>query len=341
MSRRLLDRRGVIVALVIVLVASRLEAAHHGRRPGGHSSSLPIVTSPHDDIWMIDTSGCGDAGCCRQVTYNRHECGCWNPRGREQLMEGIRITPFQTTVVFVHGIRTDDEWALMRGLQVYTATVANRCPPEPIRWIIWHWPADASRRPLKDFKVQSQLADGEAALLAQFLAECPTQAPIVLVGYSLGAEIALTALEQAIGQRGGAASDSPSSPAAPRFRVALVAAAAPNRLGELFACPQFAYDHIDDFLVLYNPSDRALRFSYRLADHQPRSIGEIGLLDLCVLDDCGARVRQYDVAQLVGPRHSVDTYFASDFVCDQIHNVVWGLAPQELARSDAAREAAD
>jgi esterase/lipase superfamily enzyme len=125
--------------------------------------------------------------------YRLYQAGAWRALDDQAFRSAEQ--PPKTTVFFVHGLAVSASNALSEGWQVYSA-LAQRAPADlPIRFVIYSWPSDIGRHPLRAARSRHHQADFEGPRLAGLLNQLSPQTPISLVGHSSGARVVAAALE--------------------------------------------------------------------------------------------------------------------------------------------------
>jgi hypothetical protein len=169
--------------------------------------------------------------------------------------------------------------------------------------------------------VKFDFCDAQAYYLARFLGRLPSDAPVSLIGYSLGARMAIDALALLAGDRIADLGLPPEAVAQrmrqhPRpYRVVLVAAASDADWLLPGHRDAAALALVDRMLVTVNPCDRVLRRYPRLYGRGgPEAMGCVGpyvapgagtCAPPCAAprSDQGDKIEVIDVASSVGRRH--------------------------------------
>lgn len=156
-----------------------------------------------DEIWLVnardtateDDDDCdctpptitsGPMTCARMVECQFVDCDL------SKLIAAHTNDHSKATMIYVHGNRTDLEYAKSRALQMYE-NIFNQpgCKRVPVRLVIYAWKSESElSRVLPDFKVKSVRAYDIAPVLRGFLDQFPDR-NLVLMGYSLGAQMIL------------------------------------------------------------------------------------------------------------------------------------------------------
>ena len=159
---------------------------------------------PSDELWLVSSrdmpADCTDPSRldCRRSIGDE-----WEAATLDQVLASFNSNHEKQNVIFIHGDRTDEFWARRRGKQVYQATLGNRPEMPPVRFIIWAWPSEPDNeyaiRPFKDFAKSLDRSPVDGYWLGCFLSHLPADADPLLVSYSLGTQVVLTAISDLIG----------------------------------------------------------------------------------------------------------------------------------------------
>ncbi len=242
-----------------------------------------------------------------------HECQ-WRRVPIDEFVAAHAGDVGRLTIIYIHGNRTDYQWAVTRGKQVYQQIFGCCSQRPPVRFVIWHWPADPSRRYTRDLRQNAFRAPIEGQHLGWFLSQTDPGRPIGLIGYSLGAQVVLTGLEQTA-RAVGTLADGVS-----QRRVAIIAPAT-NCAWPNCCQKQLVADQFQKMVVINNASDLALRAYAAFCRHRNHCSGHKGVTGIAAL--YGENIVQYDVSAMVGPKHSIGNYVAPGFVQRQVREVMF------------------
>jgi len=184
-------------------------------------------------------------------------------------------------------------------------------PPElPLRFVIWSWPADRIRGPLRDVRTKAARTPLASYCLAWQLAQFDPQAPVGLMGFSFGARVITGSLHLLAGGRLGRLALPPTEPQArPPVRAVLMTAA----LDANWLVPGHRHGRaltaVDRLLLVNNSCDRAMKW-YPLLDRcrRPTPLGRWGLCCPWRLGPAAARIHQVDASCQLGPSHDFRSY---------------------------------
>ena len=206
-----------------------------------------------DEIWLV--SARQQSQC--ELTLQRLVDGQWVPAGIADLTDAHVLDQQRSSVVYVHGNRTDDDYARSRGLQFYENVFNGEAQSGPVRFVIFTWRSEREKiRPTLDFNVKLDRSVELGPTFANFLDKFQDRR-IVLAGFSLGSQVVLSGLVQLPSQ---AATDKVG-----KFQVALVtpalkAADASNSVASLPLNPTAAKT-----VVFVNRKDNAIRAAMLVA----------------------------------------------------------------------------
>ena len=211
------------------------------------------------------------------------------------------------TLVYVHGNRVARGEDRMRGLNVYQTLAARASGRGPIRMIIWSWPSEQIRGPVRDYKVKAARTRPAGWQLAWYLTQIHAQAPTTVMGYSYGARVATAALHiLGGGDLGGLRLPRTVQQPHRRFDVALIAAAVDASWIRPGGPNGRALARVNNLLLINNRLDPAMRFYHITFGRNTQALGYQGLL--------AARPRgrlwSLDATEPVGRSHALNNYLA-------------------------------
>lgn len=318
-------------------------AARGGDAPAQDArSSMPNACTPSDcglrdgdSLWLVRSR---DIFTCDSHEVPASALGVQQYRDQQwhaSDMDQLRTTAEQAmTVVYVHGNRADESSAITRGSVVYRLLADSPGAPA-LNLIVWSWPSDKIRGPMRDFRTKAARTDDEAWYLARMLEQLGPRSQVNLTGYSYGARI-ITGATNLVGggdlygrrladAEGNAA---PSLDAIPRYRVVLLAAALHNDwLIEGHFHGQ-SLDVVERMVVLFNPCDPALkRYDRVFPEGRPLALGAYGVAD-SALGANAERVEQWNVSAIIGRTHDEWAYLNAPWVAERLRA---GLLPPTSA----------
>ena len=274
-----------------------------------------------DELWMFSTRCLGHPGRCAQprLQVHRHD-GCrWRNATFDEFVAGT--DPSQITVIYLHGNRIESHEAPVTGAKFFRALRRGGEARAPLRQVIWSWPSDQVRGPVRDARIKGNRAHAEAYYLAWVLDRLPQSQRISLVGYSFGSRAILGALHLSAGGclfgHTLCREEHQAIPTQP-IRVSIMAAAAHSNWLTPNAPYGLALSRADRMLIYYNTSDPALRYYRVLGSGRAAALGYVGIAGLNCLGDNAQKIRQWNTAPAVGRTHDVNAYFCSEDVMRRV-----------------------
>lgn len=213
-----------------------------------------------DEIWLVSARDVQQPEC-GPCNFHQLKCsllhgGEFIPTELSSLTTAHQLDQAKSTVIYVHGNRTDLQYAKSRALQTYEILFQQReliqggCRP-PIRLVIFAWRSESELpRMAPDFKRKSERSYDLAPVFSHLLSQFSDRR-MLLLGYSLGGQIALRGvpLPEANDRKPG------------RYEVALIA---PSLTQAYIDCelPQVPFNAtIAKTTVFVNRNDRAIRIA--------------------------------------------------------------------------------
>lgn len=243
--------------------------------------------------WLVNTR---DVDCCENrgvPRFHRHDCDGLHPASADAFFSSLRADDI--LVIYVHGNRIDEQYALQRG-RAYDKILSDYGDGPHIKFLVWSWPADRIKGQIRDIRVKAARTDCEARILADFLGQVPPHVRLSLIGFSYGARIISGALHLQGRYRAGL-----------NARVAMLAAAVHSEWLAPGAEHGRAMLETNRLLLICNSCDRVLK-RYRVVEKRgrPTALGYTGI-DYR-LPAGGGTLKQVDVCCRVGKRHDECRY---------------------------------
>ena len=280
----------VTTAFTIVLAIAYVFNAHAVAQ--GNDCEKPICVLPGDEIWLVSARGvCCDATPCTDQLPCQAYCGDkWLDVAFAEVRSSQTITP----VVYVHGYQTDLCDAKKRGLQVYQNLFACRQGSAPIRFVIWAWKSEKEiRRPVRDYDLKSKRASQMANAFAATINELGPMPPMV-IGYSLGAQVIMSALTHSCAYNG------------PPVQLVLIAAANDccfaSCCGLLDSCGK-----VERSAIFYNADDIAIKTSSRICKLKFGCKFK-SFEELATANSSLGEVNIFDITEFASKKHSIVRY---------------------------------
>jgi len=286
----------------------------------------PAPSAMADEILIMSTRAvgtvCDGKRLSEKLRCQRYEIGdngcphwkCMDWRDALQPASQVRkpASPMRT-VVYIHGNRIEPGEDRYRGMLIYRSLVAQGRPSQPIRFIIWSWPATTILGPIKDFRLKAARTCPVGWQLAWFLDQLPEETPVSLIGYSYGARIASGALHVLGGGRlNGLPLTERLHPQRPPIRVAMIAAAfdadwmLPGRYHDR------AISQVEELIVVTNHRDLVMRLYHLTVDRgRIHALGKEGVPHARSLGEAARRIKSVDMTHEVGRSHLLVDYLAA------------------------------
>jgi hypothetical protein len=202
-----------------------------------------------------------------------YRAGRWEMSSPEDLLQSINGDPTWENMLFIHGNRTDLNWANLRGVETYESIVTwpESCqtaqpPVGPVRWIIWAWPSDPVHGPRADLAIKRSRAVAQGPYLRQFMSSITVDS-LGVVAYSLGAQALVSALcteEERV-----APAETDERRPLPKLRVVMLAGAIPVRWMQSAEADDCFRRYLDNLTLINNPRDRALKIYLQFTGLHP------------------------------------------------------------------------
>jgi hypothetical protein len=275
-----------------------------------------------DQVWVISSRhlGCPSVAAADALQVWQYEKQTWQPRTIADFY--ATDSADVVTTAYIHGNRISAGQANSDGLSAYFQLVGKFDHLRATRFVIYSWPSDQIKGPLKDVRAKAYRSDEEAFLMSRFLARINKDVPLGLVGYSYGARITLGALHLLGGGAFGGRATEPG-PGQP-IRVALWAAAEHND----WPLPGHAHGQAlgmaDHWFITINGCDPALAH-YQLLDKcaRPCALGYAGLAG-GLPPDLARRVEFMNVSNIVGGTHDMQPYLYSPAIAERTRQeILW------------------
>ncbi len=253
-----------------------------------------------------------------QLPTERLVEGCWTQSSFGDLLVSHLRDQSRPTVLFLHGNRTNADWSESRGLQAYENLFQGCLERPAIRMVIVQWKSEPEcKRVLQDYMVKSRraVALGESfnCVLNQFEGRKP-----ILIGYSLGAQVILSALNSTERPNQDPVVDTQTTNG---FRVAILAAAFDCDFVRCRGCNYSFNDRVMQTLIFNNDTDLVVNASERICSKQ---LGTKFDTRCFLTSNClnPGQTSVFDVACQVGKKHSVVRYTQSNTVIQQINGLI-------------------
>lgn len=273
-----------------------------------------------DQIWLISSRhlGCATNATAESLQAYLYENGTWQPKPIAEFY--LTDSPDVVTTAYIHGNRIDANQATADGLAVYFQLIGKYDHTRAVRFVIYSWPSDQIKGPLKDIRTKAARADEEAFLVARFLHKLKPEVPVGLVGFSYGSRIVIGSLHLLGGGEFCGRGTEPGK--GQPIRVALWAAAEHND----WPLPGHAHGQAlgmaEHWFITINTCDPALA-RYGAVDKcgDPVALGYAGLAG-GLPPDLARRVEFMNVSGIVGASHDMERYLYSPVIAGRTAKVV-------------------
>jgi hypothetical protein len=325
------------IAVLFLLLATQSRAA------GPAVVCQTFRVRPQDQIWLVSTRhlGCpGPGQYAPALQVWRYASGVWLPSSEVEFYANDSTDV--VTPIYVHGNLIDANLAASYGMSVYFEFMGKLDTEPPARFVIWSWPSDQIRGPLRDVRAKADRSDVDAFYLGRFLAGIRSDVRVGVLGYSFGARIVSGAMELlAGGQMFGLCL--PHAPR-PQVRVAMWAAAEHSFWYQPGQCHGRALAAADAWFITLNYCDPILS-RYRWIDRcsRPEAVGHSGIYGRNMLPpDVNARIEEVNVSNIVGDEHNWRPYLYSPYIQDRTRDyILWHQLGLSIPQSADAVVAAN
>ena len=151
-----------------------------------------------DEIWIVSArANTCDPDNISLLKVKKFANNAWQPSSLNDLTEAHRCDKSRSTLVYVHGNQTNYEYGVARGFQFYdNLFIKNSCPRPPVRLVLWLWKSEQElKRLYPDYLVKSKRAVVMGRTLTKTL-QAFDDRNIAVTGFSLGAQVIMSSLEQ-------------------------------------------------------------------------------------------------------------------------------------------------
>ncbi|MGI9177637.1 MAG: alpha/beta hydrolase [Pirellulales bacterium] len=291
------------------------------------AAAVPARTCPEavcgdSDVWMVSTRRlpgiCGLPGHA-QFDVEHRVAGRWERAD----LAGLLDDPARPLVIFVHGNRYEPHDAKSQGVTI-ARQMASVCPGTAARTVIFSWPSQQRGHIIQSSRETYRRSNADGHYLAWMLGQVDPAQPVAIVGYSFGATIAITAIEDLMQSDG-----RPSQGIAPwagrpgRSHLVLVAPAVRSDALAPRGPYAPAVAGIDRLTLVINSRDLALRlFPHLDRGDGADALGVVGMPRRWLPGS--VEFTATDAASVVGKRHALPLYLESP-------SLAWRIASGAVA----------
>ena len=323
------------------------------------SYSSCLMLRPDDQIWLVNGRNSHhfpDAECLTDVVVFDPCQLQWVDSDLNALVNDHSQQKSLITVIYSHGDRTDEFFAVYRGLQFYQNIFSYQQESRPpIRYVIWSWQSEREHlRPGLDFQIKAIRSRVVGSSLANLLSQFPND-QMVLVGYSLGCQAFLEALGTELSFCQPA--DLETEPQTDitnatttaiinanvtkavsnegAYRLALIAPVLQGNYVADQRCRWPTETRIAQLDIFENRQDYALRIARKIGRRTVAG-GDWPISCLALNGNLPAReISMWEVGSLIGHRHSIVRYSQAPIIRQRISELVTSLrSEQEDASQD-------
>ena len=300
-----------------------------------------VAIRPEDEIWIVSArnfDSCLESA--ESLEVKRLANNTWQVASIDELAECHQSNTSLTTLLYAHGNQTDYNYGISRGVQFYRSLAS--CPEldGPIRMVLWLWKSEReSVRLYPDFRIKSERAIEMGAAFRTTL-ERLGDSRVALVGFSLGAQVILSALDSmeehqshsfcewdCSSLQGSYSSDSDT---AKKYRIALIAPA----LDPAYACAAAGRTVCSSIThetrIFNNRSDRAVK-ALRIIIRRECPQKSISFSKLVAEQRLRlGRVTNVDITSEAGARHSIVRYSRTQSLCCELGRLLSEVANKKI-----------
>lgn len=295
-----------------------------------------VEIRPEDEIWIVSArnyDGCIDSA--EAIEVERLANNSWQAASLDELAHCHQTNTSLTTLLYAHGNATDYDFGISRGVQFYRNLAS--CPEVdgPIRMVLWLWKSEKeATRLYRDFRIKSERAI-QMGPAFQTTLERLGDSRVALVGFSLGAQVILSALDSMEEQRSNAycglgCSSFQTGGMAGKYRVALIAPA----LDPAYACAvadrTVSSSLTSETRIFCNRSDRVIK-ALRIILRRECPKKSISFNKLACQQRLNVgQVLHVDLTGEAGFRHSIVRYSRTDSLCCKLGSLLSEVAADRI-----------
>lgn len=279
-----------------------------------------------DQLWLVSTRclpacGCYDGSTAPNYSVRKYDADGWHTATLDEYLVGQ--SPDALTVAHIHGNRYAESDALERGCQAYQIIRQCESIPQRIRMVVWSWPSDKIRGPLKDIRIKAARTDVESYYVGYFLSRHEPTSKISLIGHSFGARIITGSLHVLGGGRLNCGYLRTPPAELPPTRAVIMAAAMNNYWLSEGQYHGRALSAAQSMRIIYNPNDKFLvRYGFVVKGARPDALGVTGPTGF--LGEGRERIQLFNARPYIGDDHFQRIYYQSPGIRELIRDfAVW------------------
>lgn len=311
------------------------------------STRCQTLVSVTSEIFELSTRHLPEQFCsinenCPPLEVNRWDASRWQ---RSDIDTALQYED-KPTIVYVHGnfMERSNTLERVRILDSYLKKQAT----EDYRLLLFSWPSQRERKPLRDIYENDEVAEDQSMYLAWILRQLRDQSRVSVLGFSFGARCATAALHLDAGGtipglRFGLGQYDAQQVQRTPYHLGLIAPAVDKN----WLLPSGRYgkatSNINDFVNMYNSRDPVLR-RYKFIDRITRPIaggfvGFDGIGDPRITSPLGSqiKVKQYNCGGVIGTTHSEKSYFGEcPYFRVMIDHLLWNHDQNDASDTSAS-----
>ncbi|MDR3108986.1 MAG: DUF726 domain-containing protein [Planctomycetaceae bacterium] len=219
-------------------------------------------------------------------------------------LDGIGITNEKTLVVVVPG-----NWMSKSDCLQY-ARKFSRINNDRYTSLFWSWRSERENQRIRiDALIKAARSDEQGKVLAAFIRELPSEQKVTLVGFSFGARVVCSAVQELSTNEPTTSGKKP-----PRINVALLAPA----FDAVWVLPKSKFGNVftasDKVTVHYNPNDSTLHFyplMYGLIGPRREALGYVGVPRNAITPEIRGKLLQLNASRVLGREHGFWSSFST------------------------------
>lgn len=272
-------------------------------RDGKESRQVHI--RPQDEIWLVCARNSHSQPTdLSRLSVKKLSGGVWQNSLLNDLVTSHQTDQTRSTVLHVHGWRTNHEASIRQTMDIYKNVTTKRRCTQPLRWILWQWKSDKDNPRFRtDYIEKSKLALTISTTLSSTLAQFGDR-NITLLGHSLGNTVILSAMLKP--------TMLPETETG--YRLAIVGAAIGCEFAHNLSRHRFvAISQIDQTVIINNRHDPILSLGNQLICRQSYGRKRLDLASIVAQRRIAlGNVRWHEASGEIGRRHDGKYYTASN-----------------------------
>lgn len=287
-------------------------------RDGKESRQVRI--RPQDEIWVICARSSHHCPTdLSRLSVKKLYGGVWQQSLLSELVTSHQTDQTRSTVLHVHGWRTNHEASIRQTMDIYKNITTKRRCAVPLRWILWQWKSDKDNPRFRtDYIEKSKLALTVSTTLSTTLAQFGDR-NLTLLGHSLGNTVILSAMLKP--------TMLPETETG--YRLAIVGAAIGCEFAHNLSQHRFvAISQIDETVIINNRHDPILSLGNQLICRQSYGRKRLDLASIVSQRRIAlGNVCWHEASGEIGRRHDGKYYTASNAFLSEFSRLI---TPKEV-----------